>query len=866
MSSKIRNAIRVVNKSIVSGSVGALVLITSNAALAQDATSGSDDRVLEEVMVTGTHIRRPSQFNSPSPLSVVTRENMVAQGASTLVDVTKNLPENTGAEFQVDNLFQPLTSGTSNINLRNLGLNSTLVLVNGQRQTLSAVAATDGSSFVDTNSLLPFIAIERIEVLKDGAAATYGSDAVAGVVNFISRQNFEGFEIQGNYQEVGDGDHSDTEIGVIWGGGNDSTHVMLAASYFERDPLFSSDREFTEGTAFSSLGHPGTFRTSNGFELDPGCGTVGGFPRSNGFCGFDFSPYFDLSPDEERWQVFGQLTHDFSETTTAKVELGYTQTDVTHIASPSFPFLTFFPTVPTDNPGNIFGEDVLYFGRIIGAEGGPSVAENNYDTLRFSASLEGRFKSDWYWSLSSSYSEQEVYYDRPDTLQSRAVAALAGRGGPNNDQYWNPLAGADNDPAVVADMFGSTDMDGETSLWTVDAVVSGDLGELSSGPVLAAFGVHYREEDMQHDWGDAFNAQEFLSLFGGPDYSDDRDVYALFAEFSVPLASTLEAQLSARYEDYGKYDSLDPKVALLWHPVEQFSFRASVGTAFRAPSLFQTSAVQASQANIFDPLSDSTVFRSIQTNGEPDLDPEEADVFNLGATWTPTDNLEISLDYWSFDYDDLIVKQVADVIVAREVADTQAGLTGTPAQLAVTRDPSSNLITLVQSEFINASSAETDGLDLAWTYRLDAGNAGVFGFGGNWTYINNYDLQETNDGPTIDAVGSRNKLTFARSMQEWKGNANFSYASGNHSAVAYVRYTDSYEDDATGNDIDDHTTIDLRYSYTFEELGPGSATLAVGAINVTDEDPPEVTDLLGYDTKVHDPRGRMWYVNLKYSM
>ncbi|MBN7797307.1 TonB-dependent receptor plug domain-containing protein [Parahaliea mediterranea] len=819
---------------------------------------------LEEVVVTGSHIRRPSQFDSPSPLSVVGREDMLDQGAATVVDVVKNLPENSGAEFQVDNLAQPLTSGTSNINLRNLGLGSTLVMINGQRQTLSAVAATDGSSFVDTNSLLPFIAIERMEILKDGAAATYGSDAVAGVVNFISRDNFDGFEIQANYQAAEHGDHSDAEFGAIWGGGNDSTHLMLAASYFDREAMYSADRDFTEGTALSSLGHPGTFLTSGGFVMDPGCGTVGGFPRDNGFCGFDYSPYFDLSPDEQRTQLFATARHDFSETVSGRLELAYNKTEVEHIASPSFPFLTFFPTVPEDNPGNLWGEDVSYFGRIQGAEAGPSVARNEYDTLRVAGNLEGQFANDWYWTAQGSYSEQEVFYDRPDTLQSRAVAALAGRGGPDNNQYWNPLAGADNDPAVIADMIGSTDMNGETSLLTFDAITSGELFELEAGTVMAAFGAHYRREELAHDWGEDYNNQEFLSLFGGPDYDAERDIYALFTEFSIPVTANLELQASARYEDYGDgVNSLDPKLGALWQPSDTLSFRGSVGTAFRAPSLFQTDATQASQANMYDPLTDSTVFRSAQTNGNPDLDPEQADVVNLGVTWE-NDTLELSLDYWYYDYEDLIVKQVPDAVVAQEVADTQAGLSGTPAQLAVTRDPASNLITLVQTDFINASSAETDGIDLSGQYRLDSG-AGLFRFGTQWTWVNKYELRESGGSDTIDAVGSRNKLNFARSLPEWKGNISLDWALGAHSATAYLRYTDSYDDDNSGLEIDSHATVDLRYAYAFA-LGESEATLAVGAINVTDEEPPAVVDLLGYDTKVHDPRGRMLYLNLNYRL
>lgn len=830
------------------------------------AVKAQQTPALEEVVVTGSHIRRKSQFDTPSPLSVVDRADMLDQGASTVVDVIKNLPENSGAEFQVDNLTQPLTSGTSNINLRNLGLGSTLVMINGQRHTLSAVAATDGSSFVDTNSLVPFIALDRIEVLKDGAAATYGSDAVAGVVNFMTRDDFEGVEIQAKYQSVDTGSHSDSELGVIWGGGNDTTHLVLAASYFDRDPLQSNEREFTEGTALSSLGQPGTFLTSEGFQVDPACGVSGGFVRASGFCGFDYSPYFDLSPEEQRWQAFGKLTHDFSETTTGTLEVSYADTEVKVIASPSFPFSTFFPTVPAHNPGNLWGEDAQFFGRVLGADAGPSVAVNEYETARIAGSLDGSFSAGWYWTLNTSYSEQEVFYDKGDVLQERAVAALEGRGGPNNDQYWNPLYDEKDDPAVIADMFGSTGLRGETSLYTVDGIVSGDLMEISSGTVQAAFGVHYRDEELSHDWSDDFNNRAFLNLFGGPDYSGSRDVYALFGEFAIPLGDTLDMQVSARYEDYGSgLDSLDPKLALLWRPSEQWSVRGSVGTAFRAPSLFQTIATQATQANMYDPLSDSTVYRSVQTVGNPDLEPEEADVFNTGVTWAPTDALELSLDYWYFKYDDLIVKQIPDVVVAQEVADTQAGLQGTDAQQRVIREAASGLITFVKTDFINASSAETDGLDLSWSYRFAPQGMGDFRFGGTWTWMNRYDLQEGPDSPEIDAVGSRNRLNFARSMPEWQGNINLSWMQDAHSAAAYLRYTDSYVDDGNNTKIDSHATLDLRYAYEIEQLGAGSATLAVGAINVTDEDPPTVIDLLGYDTKVHDPRGRMFYLNVTYA-
>ncbi|GER00944.1 hypothetical protein JCM17845_15670 [Iodidimonas gelatinilytica] len=155
---------------------------------------------VEEIVVTGSYIRRSSQTSQASPISVIGSDDIDQIGATSLAGITQTLTINTGSQNNPDAFTQNFSTGTSNINLRGLGVASTLVLLNGRRQVVSGATTDDGVSFVDTSSLIPMIALERMEILKDGAATLYGSDAVAGVVNFITRDRFEGFEIRAEYQ------------------------------------------------------------------------------------------------------------------------------------------------------------------------------------------------------------------------------------------------------------------------------------------------------------------------------------------------------------------------------------------------------------------------------------------------------------------------------------------------------------------------------------------------------------------------------------------------------------------------------------------------------------------------------------------
>jgi len=210
---------------------------TPFAVQAQDVTSG--DEAAEEggnqILVTGSRIRRQSQADLASPLATVGAEAIADIGAQNIGEITQTLTINSGAQNNPDAFTQGGTTGTSNINLRGLGVASTLILLDGKRQTLSAAPTNDGINFVDTSSLVPLIAVERVEILKDGASSLYGSDAVAGVVNFITRDSYDGIVVSGEYTEhLGFGDYSEYNLQAMGGLNVGDLSLIGAISYVDR--------------------------------------------------------------------------------------------------------------------------------------------------------------------------------------------------------------------------------------------------------------------------------------------------------------------------------------------------------------------------------------------------------------------------------------------------------------------------------------------------------------------------------------------------------------------------------------------------------------------------------------------------------
>ncbi|MFK7889319.1 MAG: TonB-dependent receptor [Granulosicoccus sp.] len=848
---------------------------------------------LEEVLITGSYIKSTGT-DEASPVEVINNEYIVNSGAFTVGELTAKLAVNSGSENQADSFTSGGTQGTSNVNLRGLGLSSTLVLINGRRQTIAATVANDGSVFVDT-STIPIAALERVEILKEGATTAYGSDAVAGVVNYILKKDFEGFEINGGYQTTENDNQDSTEASFLAGFGNDTTNFTFAGAILRQDPLSAADRPETVDNAISTLGrsfipiapdtitdgdYAGTYAPGQNVP-DPNCTANGGLliPQASGArCGFLYGPRFNLVNEEERNQLYGNVVHDFSDSLTLTAELGWTNHKVKdNPQSPSYPNLQF-PLIFPGQAGSPFNVPVVWLGRPLGSDFPSPNAERENDTYRASLALDGNFTDNWTWNGALTYSSNERDGSQPDTIKSRLDASLAGNGGASGTETFNVFDSSANSAEIIdyISYNGNGYVNRQAELTVADFVVSGDIFEMSAGPVGFAAGVQYRDESYEVKWdklaersldadGTVIPA-DLIFLGGGFPVDEDRQSYAAFAEMQIPLTDSIEVNLAGRYENLDTDDSFDPKAAIRWQVTDSIILRGSASTAFREPSLAQFNASETSLQGIQDFNEDGTtkggvVFVQVNAAGNKDLDTETSTNYNFGAIWQPTENFDTRIDYWRFEYDDVITVENAQ----GKVAQNPNG----PDILRVA-GPDSQL-SGINANYINAASVDTDGIDVAATWIIPTDSLGEFGLNFTGTHFLSYEIPNADGKGTRDVAGFFNHDNFARSIPETKMNLSADWSIGNHTASAIVYWVDEYETTRAvppgeSQDIDDWTTMDINYAYNFE-FSESAAVISVGAKNVFDEEPPRVYDAanFSYDPKHHDPRGRIYYARVKYA-
>jgi len=470
-----------VGKSVWLGACSLLALAVTAAlsgAHAQDASSSeTTSQPVEKVVVTGSHIKRNRESTS-LPVDVITSEDLEKEGAPTIVEVAKALPVSNGVigdTNQFDARAQG-SEGTASVNLRGLGPQRTLILLNGRRLSLNPFGLA-GQGIVDVN-IIPVAALDRIEVLKDGAAVTYGSDAIGGVVNFITKRNYDGMSVAGDWRFINgaDGDYS---ARGAYGWNDDSMDALLSVAFHHRSELPTLERSFTQSTfaqnpegGYTGAGSPGTFLSSLGAVfVDPQCEVLGGTLNGTA-CRQQYTDFDNLQEDEDKLQVFGSIGFDLSASDKFYLDALYATTDVPHwqttpgyalLAAPSIEaqqaglpgFLQNRYYVPPTNPGLIdfvaqnpsyaaglangaaylapLARPMLLGGNPLFGDG-PSLGERTYEAFRFSGGFEGDIgNTGLSYDLSATYSRQNAGRTGYDTLTNRFALALRGLGGPNCD-------------------------------------------------------------------------------------------------------------------------------------------------------------------------------------------------------------------------------------------------------------------------------------------------------------------------------------------------------------------------------------------------------------------------------------------------
>ena len=847
---------------------------------------------IEEVMVTGSYIKG-SATDGASPVEVIDREEIENIGAVSIADITRNLSVNSGSENASDSFTQGSTQGTSNVNLRGLGLSSTLILVDGRRQTLTGATANDGSVFVNTNSI-PVVALERVEVLKEGAAAVYGSDAVAGVVNYIFRRDFTGVEFEMSSQEADISGQTDDRVSIIWGAENGNTNFVLAASILDRSPMSGADFNPSLaqlgisglGTSFLLFGpstvasgpYAGTYAPFENVP-DPSCVANQGIliPQASGQrCGFVYGPRFNVVNDEDHMSMYGSFKTLLANGNGLEIDYMSTSIDVNdNPQSPSYPALSYLSPANAIMPGtggNPFGVPVLWLGRALGSAFPSPIAPRENETDRFSIGLNGSFDNGFDWDAHYTVSSEDAYGQQPDTSTSRFSAAINGNGGSAGNQTWDLFTPSNNSADLIKWISTNQQTWTNTELAVFDFLMTGSVGNID-----IASGLQFRDESFDIARGASSIAKfdaagnitepaDLLFLGGGLESTANRNATALFIEGSMNPSDRLEVKGALRYEDLESDSSVDPKIAFRYQASDELALRASFSTSFREASLAQLTSTNISLQGIQDYNADGsakggTAFIRIAQANNPNLAPEESDNMNIGAIWNPTDKLSMKLDYWAIDYTNVITIESAQGKVAANPLDPDVKRTA------------GGTLTGVTTKYFNAANVNTSGLDFESTYDFDT-SFGQAQVGVNMMHMFDYEIPVGNT--TKDVVGLFNHDNFARSLPDTKAVFHAALNSGNNSLSLFGRYTGDYKTtrplDATAKargfsqSIDSFFTVDLMNSYLVE-MNDSELKLSLGITNMFDEEVPLVYDAANwsYDAKHHDPRGRMIYIGFKLS-
>lgn len=691
---------------------------------------------LQKVEITGSRIKRVDA-ETPAPVQVITRAQIEQSGASSITEVLKSLPSNNTGAFD-ENAVASFVPGAGGVSLRGLGAQATLVLINGRRVAPFGFAANGQTTFVDVNSI-PLDAVERIDVLLDGASALYGSDAMAGVINVILRKDFNGMQARGGIGQSSYGDATSKRAAVVWGKGSlatDNYNFFVNYEHIEQDPVKASARPRTATSDFRSIGgldrrstyaSPGNVYSLAGAFLGPlpGCTPVADGSAVNGRCVYQLTDHQDIVADTSRDSLFAAGTVELGGGTQLFGDLSLMRTRFKQ-ESPTYSSGTYWSVgtlpnlglvMPADHPQNTFGEDVQVRYRLGDV---PQVATVVSDTTRLVLGARGTWAG-WDAETGLLVSRSKTKYDQTGFVVDEVLANEVD--GSSTFIYGNPGA---NDPALMARLYPTLKNRGTTSTTGIDLRGSRELGQLAGGPIGLALGVETRRESFKST-PDPLIAADAFSVLGGSSSDGSRTVSALYAELSAPVLKSVETQLAVRMDHYSDFGTATtPKVGVKWKALSNLALRATYAEGFRAPSL--TELVQSPTRGFYSGLVDPQLCPvpddtnpncdlSVEaiSGSNPNLKPEKSKSFTVGLVFEPSNNLTIAADVFHIKRRNEITGLSPDYLLANE--SKYPGY--------VERDPDTGEITRLNLPYSNLGSTETWGLDVDVKGRIPLAEMGT---------------------------------------------------------------------------------------------------------------------------------------------
>jgi len=862
-----------------------------NLAVAETTTSEEE---LERIEITGSRIKR-ADMETASPVSVITSADISMSGISNVENLLQEMSFSAGVAGNATNAYWTSGGyGTAQVNLRGLGINRTLVLFNGRRVV---AGGTGANSSVDLN-MIPTSMIERIEVLKDGASAVYGADAVAGVVNIITKKEFEGAELDIKAGITDEGDGESQDFSLTLGGNFERGNAVLSLNYSDTDAVRQSDRidcaKFgTEDGTFQCFGsgttEGGRALLADGsqvqFNQNPDTATHGNAygPYNNAEHGFEWIPYLNAVSPMKRINISSFVNYEVTDSIKLFTEAMYTNRKGEQIVTPRNGFAGI--TVDSDFRYNPTGQD-LEFQRRRNTELGAPFFFQETDTVRVVLGLNGELDNGWFWEVAYNYGRNTgvdgwTFDIDPEKSQNTLDDSICtydnSNGIPCGD--WFGVNELSQDVIDYVKYRREGTGGNEMRSWT--ASLSGEAFELPAGTVGFAIGAEKR-------WEEGWRNPDSTVLANGDEdpISGDFDVSEAYIELSVPIIESLTADMALRYSDYSFTDAeTTHKLGLTWRINEQFMVRGVQSSAFRAPVITELfGGTNGENLRTIDPCENAT--GAIATNcladgvpadfiqdgttiltsvgGNPELGAETADTVTVGIVWEAgfIDGLSATVDYFKIEIDDSITSVNGSDMLRLCYEDPQGNSKFCDS---FTRHSVTKQVNQLNQRPVNAAVEKVSGLDFNIEYKFD-----LFGYDAKTildvTRLLDHESTPFAGQPTIDKVGY---ITEDQgSYTEWRGNFTFALMSDNWRASYSLRYIGSADDvnggdfDPLGKSVDAVTYSDIAASYMIND----QLQISAGIDNLFEEDAPYLTSWNDANTDVmtYDLLGRRGFVRLNY--
>jgi iron complex outermembrane recepter protein len=794
---------------------------------------------VEKIEVTGSNIKRVDA-ETASPIQVITAEEIQRTGKQTITDILRSLPSVGQGGLNDLTGSNSFSSGASSVSLRGLGSAATLVLLNGRRIAPYGLADPNfGQSAAVNLDSIPFDAIDRIEILKDGASAIYGSEAIAGVINIILRKDFKGGVLAVRGSTNSEGLYNVGQISGSIGFGDlakDRYNIFLNAEAFTRERVsfrdaesFLNRNEFATSTryrtgqrAFSSYApqfntfpnvffNPANLGEAFIFSLAGGQSAntcpPGQTRGTETICRYDNWQFTEIVPKSDRANVFARGTFDLSGTTSLFAEASFNQLKTKYISPPQvagdFGYwfasatntLVNIPEVlPPNHPNNPTrgtpGADFVGY-RYRFSDVGPTGSEVKSDTVRV---LVGGKTTLGKWDLESGFLYNQNKTDATAINQIRtSVFTNALLQGTYN--FANPTAGS----VTAAQLRVNSKDTAKSSFAIFDLKAATEFGSLPGGPIGFAAGMEYRREDRQAR-PDVLKTTGEIVGFGAASADGDRNVVSAYAELRLPILKNLEMQLAARsdkYSDYGR--SNIPKIGLAWSVSPILKLRGTYAKGFRAPSLTEINKSSVSAfTTVTDPIKCLTgdelqcfspIGLLIEAN--PNIRPETAKSYGGGAVIDITKEISLSVDYYKIDRrNEINILSLNDILNNEQSTDPRFRgrvVRGRPGPGELVGD-----IQVIRTGFINVGRTVTSGIDLDLRNRMSLGEYGRLSSSLLWSYVDQYKTSGGEDAPFVD------NNTF-RDFPRHRATFTNSWESGNWTSTLTARYFGGFKTFSNGD-------------------------------------------------------------------